>query len=192
MVSSLFAALYRHPDIEKHEPAITVPFESMLEITGEKQTPDGLFHSVRMPQGWTLWVQSGDIEFAPAPLTIGATIELGRRFLGLPYRWGGTTALGFDCSGFTQMLMRRRGIALPRDSRPQAKWEGLIPVERSELLPGDLLFFGKTPERINHTGMYIGAGEFIHATRRGRPSVQIGVLAAEPWTSQYITARRAK
>lgn len=193
MVSSLFASLYREPDIEKHAPVITIPFESRLEITGEKETSDGRFFSVRMPDGTETWIQSGDVNRDPKPLSIAATIALARRFLGLPYRWGGTTAFGFDCSGFTQMLMRQRGFAMPRDTRPQAAWDQLVPVRRAALKPGDLLFFGRTKDRINHTGMYIGHGKFINATRHGfGPVVQIDRLADEPWTSQFITARRVK
>lgn len=192
-VSSLFASLYREPDLEKHHPVITVPFEARLEITGEKVNPDGdLWLSARLPNGSTAWIQSGDVSFDTRPLSIAETIALGRRFLGLPYRWGGTSSFGYDCSGFTQMLMRSRGVTMPRDTGPQARWEGLVPVERTELQPGDLLYFGKTPQKINHTGMYIGNGEFIHATRRQHPVVQIGRLDDTPWTTLFITARRLK
>jgi hypothetical protein len=59
------------------------------------------------------------------------TIALARRLLGLPYLWGGTSTFGYDCSGFTQMLCRRRGISIPRDSGPQARWQGA--VERTRL-----------------------------------------------------------
>lgn len=192
-VSSLFASLYREPDLEKHRPVITLPFEASLEITGEKVNPDGdLWLSARLPDGATAWVQSGDVSFETRPLSVAAAIELGRRFLGLPYHWGGTSSFGFDCSGFTQMLMRNRGVTMPRDTGPQARWDGLVPVQRAELQPGDLLYFGKTPQKINHTGMYIGNGEFIHATRHEHPVVQIGRLDDAPWTTLYITARRLK
>lgn len=191
-VWSLFASLYREPDIETHRPVITIPFESRLEITGEKETPDGRFYSVRLPDGRPAWVQSGDVTFDNKPLSIPQTIALAKRFLGLPYHWGGTSSFGFDCSGFMQMLMRGRGVMMPRDARPQASWDGLVPVERSQLQPGDLLYFGNTPQKINHTGMYIGNGEFINATRHEHPVVQIGRLDDAPWTTLFITARRLK
>lgn len=191
-VWSLFASLYREPNIEKHRPVITIPFESLLEIAGEKETPDGRFYAVRLPDGTPAWVQSGDVTFDNKPLSIPRTIALAKRFLGLPYRWGGTSSFGFDCSGFTQMLMRGRGVIMPRDARPQANWDGLVQVERSELQPGDLLYFGNTPRKINHTGMYIGNGEFINATRREHPVVQISRLDDAPWTTLFITARRLK
>jgi gamma-D-glutamyl-L-lysine dipeptidyl-peptidase len=192
MVSSVFASVYREPDVEKHRPVMTIPFESRLEITGEKETPDGRWFSVRLPGGTPAWVQSGDVSLDNAPLSIEQTIALAKRFLGLPYRWGGTSSEGFDCSGFTQMLMRSRGVIMPRDTRPQANWDGLVPVERTQLLPGDLLYFGNAPRKINHTAMYIGNGEFINATRHEHPVVQIGRLDDAPWSTLFITARRLK
>lgn len=191
MVATLFASLYREADIEKHEPVITLPYEAKLEISGHADTPEGRFYSVRLPDGATAWIQSGDLTFENKPLSIAETIELAHRFIGIPYRWGGTSSYGFDCSGFTQMLLRRHGVSMPRDTRPQSRWDGLVTIERAQLQPGDLIFFGKVPTKVNHTGMYIGNGRFIHATRYGaRPTVQIGELASEPWTTQFISARR--
>ncbi len=190
-VSSLFAALYREPDIEKHRPVVTVPFDSRLEITGQKQVKEDLYFSVRLPDGTPAWVQAGDVVFDAKPLSIPEAIALAKRFLGLPYRWGGTSSLGYDCSGFTQMLMRKRGVSMPRDASVQAKWDGSVSVERNDLRPGDLLYFGKD-QKVNHTGMYIGNGEFIHATRQDHPYVQISRLDDAPWTTRFITARRLK
>jgi Cell wall-associated hydrolases (invasion-associated proteins) len=132
------------------------------------------------------------VTFGSAPLSIDQSIALARRFLGIPYLWAGTSGFGFDCSGFTQMLMRSRGIDVPRDTRPQATWDGLAPVERAGLQPGDLLFFGKSAEKISHTAMYIGNGEIIHATRHDHPVVQISRLDDDPWTTRFVAARRVK
>lgn len=190
-VTSLFANLYREPNIEKHRPVMTIPFESRLEIVGEKAEAEGTYFEARLPDGTTAWIQAGDATFEPKPLGVDETIALARRFIGLPYQWGGTTSRGYDCSGFTQMLTRQRGALMPRDSSVQARWEGSVPVERSALRPGDLLYFGKPAEKkVNHTGMYIGGGEFVHATRRGRPAVQIGKLDDPHWSAIFITARR--
>jgi cell wall-associated NlpC family hydrolase len=192
-VSSLFANLYREPNIENHRPVITIPFESRIEIVGEKREPDVTYLEARLPDGTKAWVQSGDVAFGTERLTIDETIALARRFIGLPYQWGGTTIRGYDCSGFTQMLMRQRGFMIPRDSTPQSKWDGSAPVDRAELQPGDLLYFGKPAEgKVNHTGMYIGDGEFIHATRAGRPSVQISRLDDPHWSDRFVAARRAQ
>ena len=119
-------------------------------------------------------------------------IELARRFIGLPYLWGGRSSFGFDCSGFTQMLVRARGIEMPRDADKQAAWSGVTRVERKDLEPGDLLFFGSSAKDITHTGMYIGDGQFIHDSTRGHPAVQIGRLDDEPWRRILVACRRLK
>ncbi len=118
----------------------------------------------------------------PKPLTIPESIELAKRFLGFPYLWGGRSSFGFDCSGFTQMLVRARGINMPRDADQQAAWTGVIAIDRKDLQPGDLLFFGSSPKEITHTGMFIGDGQFIHDTTNGHPVVQISRLDDDPWT----------
>ncbi len=105
---------------------------------------------------------------------------MAHKFLGITYTWGGVSSFGFDCSGFTQMLERQRGIEMPRDADLQAAWSGVIPVEREDLQPGDLLFFGASAAKITHTGMYLGNGEFIHDTTHDHPGVQISRLDDSP------------
>jgi hypothetical protein len=192
-VTSLFANLYREPDIESHRPVMTVPFEARLEVTGEATKDHFRYYEVRLPDGTKAFVQPGDVTFDPPTLSIAEAIELGKRFIGLPYLWGGTTSRGYDCSGYTQMLMRQRGHFIPRDSSVQARWDGSETVERDDLQPGDLLYFGRPAEKkVNHTGMYVGDGTFIHCTRAGRPSVQIGSLEDPHWSGSFVTARRVK
>jgi cell wall-associated NlpC family hydrolase len=118
-------------------------------------------------------------------------IELSKRFLGLPYTWGGTSSFGYDCSGFTQMLCRRRGVLMPRDAGPQAASAGMAKVaDIGGLQPGDLLYFGAAPEKIVHTGLYLGNGEFIHATTTNKPVVQISRV--QDWTKNLVAMRRPK
>ena len=99
---------------------------------------------------------------------MGDTLQLARRFIGTTYTWGGVSSFGFDCSGFTQMLVRQRGIEMPRDADIQAAWSGVTPVERRTWCPATC-FFGSSPAKITHTGMYIGGGEFIHDTTHEHP-----------------------
>ena len=110
----------------------------------------------------------------------------------MTYTWGGTSSFGFDCSGFTQMLVRSRGIIMPRDADLQATWQGVIPVDRKHLRRGDLLFFGSAPDHITHTGMFIGHGQFIHDTTNEHPGVQISKLKDQPWTKILVASRRVK
>ena len=109
---------------------------------------------------------------------------------GLPYTWGGASSFGYDCSGFTQMLGRRRGAPIPRDADVQSAWPGVVAVKREDLQPGDLLFFGADAGHITHTGMYIGAGKFINATTWIRPVVQICDLGDPHWTRLLAASRR--
>jgi len=204
-VQSLFANVYAEPDVTKHKPVITVPFEAKLEVavderksiskveTGKKKqdVPGGWLH-VRLAGQTLAWIQQGDVATEGKPLTIGESIELSKRFLGVPYLWGGRSSFGFDCSGFTQMLVRARGIEMPRDADKQAAWSGVMAVDRKDLQAGDLLFFGSSPKDITHTGMYIGEGQFIHDSTNGHPVVQISRLDDEPWTHLLVASRRAK
>lgn len=111
-------------------------------------------------------------------------------FLGLAYRFGGTTPSGFDCSGFMQYIFKKAyAINLPRTSAEQAS--AGMPVERADLQVGDLVFFRTSGNRISHVGMYIGNDRFIHAPRTGK-SIEITSLSSKYWNSKYATARRVK
>lgn len=191
-VRSLFAHIYREDSVTRHAPLLTVPFETTLELDGDTATKTERWSPVRLPDGRRGMIQNGDIAPAGRTLKLDDTIALARRFLGLPYTWGGTSSYGYDCSGFTQMLMRQRGYLIPRDASVQAKWTGLLPVQHSDLKPGDLLYFGASEQRITHTGMYIGDGLFINATTHETPMVRIDNLNDPHWAKLLVAARRVK
>ncbi|MGH9612138.1 MAG: NlpC/P60 family protein [Bryobacteraceae bacterium] len=191
-VESLFASLYRERDITTHAPVVTIPFGARLEITAEPDGSSGRWLAARLPDGRSAWIQRGDVSFGPTKESIPEVIDWSKRFLGLPYLWGGTSTFGFDCSGLTQTLYRRLGYVIPRDADQQAAWSGLKPVGRDELQPGDLLYFGPKSGEITHTGMYIGAGQFINATPWRHPVVQIANLGDPHWTNLFVCARRLK
>lgn len=189
-VDALAAHVYREASVTRHRPLITLPYETRLEVAEEPAAEQARWVVVRLPDGRKGWIQRGDLAFEPPALEVAGLIELARRFLGRPYTWGGTSSFGYDCSGFTQMLCRRGGRDIPRDSADQAAWDGMLRVRREDLQPGDLLYFGPAPAKVNHTGFYIGNGEFIHAAASGRPAVQIGRLDDEPWTRLLVACRR--
>ena len=113
------------------------------------------------------------------------------RCLGTPYRYGGTTPSGFDCSGFVQHVFGENGISLGRSSRDQAR-EG-IPIELSELKPGDLIFFNMRPKKhssIDHVGLYIGNGQFIHASSYRSREITIEELESGSYLNRLVGARR--
>jgi cell wall-associated NlpC family hydrolase len=115
-------------------------------------------------------------------------VKTAKRFIGIPYRWGGTTAEnGFDCSGLTMVSYRLNGLNLPRVSRNQfkaGKW-----VSKAKLRPADLVFFAtKGGTRVTHVGMYVGDGKFIHAPRTGK-DVRIEKLSNSFFAKTYMGGR---
>jgi len=191
-VENPFANVYREPNVTKHQPLLTLPFAARLEVITKPGDEKGRWLAVSLPDGRTAWIQHGDVNLGPRPLSIKETIELAKRFLGLTYLWGGNSSFGFDCSGFTQMLVSRRGIVMPRDADLQAEWAGVVAVKRNKIRAGDLLFFGESPQKITHTGMYIGHGRFIHDSTHEHPGVQVGRLADQPWQRLLVACRRLK
>ena len=188
-VQNLMAFLYSEPDGTAHAPALQVTIGARLELAEEQEDWVG----VTLPAGALRWMRRGDVTIVSAGSLrprrgVEQVILTAKRFLGLPYLWGGTTPLGIDCSGFVQLVYGLNGVRLLRDSRIQYTQPDLLPVERAALQAGDLLFFGQ--ERISHVGLYIGAGEFIHATSYQAPVVQISHLDEPHWTDLFHGARR--
>jgi len=118
-------------------------------------------------------------------------IAYARQFMGIRYKWGGTTTKGFDCSGFTQYVMRHFGASIPRVSRDQAQSGSA--VKRENLRVGDLVFFARSASNrtINHVGIYIGSGNFIHSSSGGGgKGVTVSNLNSGSYSRRYAGARR--
>jgi LysM repeat protein len=118
------------------------------------------------------------------PTTLRSIAET---YLGVPYRYGGTTRRGIDCSAFVQQVFGEMGVDVPRTSRQQYALG--TPLDQSELQYGDLVFFNTLGSGVSHVGIYLGDGEFIHAATIP-PRVTITALNDNYWSPRYIGARR--
>jgi cell wall-associated NlpC family hydrolase len=163
-----------------------------LLVTG-KIDNEGLYRAVREQNAI-----GGPPPKRPAailPADLGSLSEAGERiiqaaepFMRAPYRLGGDTAAGIDCSGLTKAVYSRFGCDLPRQSRLQA--ERGTPVGPTELAAGDLLFFSTNREvGINHVGIYLGSGRMLHSSSR-RGGVAVDRLAGTEYEHWFVTARR--
>lgn len=122
----------------------------------------------------------------PMSSRAGSIIQTAKRYLGMPYRWGGTGGSGFDCSGFTMKMFQMNGVNILRCADEQYA-QGYY-VSASEMLPGDLVFFQTYAPGASHVGIYIGGDKFIHAS--SRYGVTISSLNDDYYSSHYIGARR--
>ena len=171
----------------------TVTIGATLEVP-DTVTQDGWLH-VCLPDGQIGWVQQGDVIIDNAPHLFARGkgsdfVATAKKLLGLPYRWGGVSPFGIDCSGLAQFVYRLNGITILRDAGIQRGMKEFAPVPKAKMQPGDLIFFGNpATKNITHVGMYIGAGEFIHATTHDHPVVQISKLADKHWTDLYVDSR---
>ena len=118
---------------------------------------------------------------APPP-THSSVVAIAERYLGVPYRWGGASPSGFDCSGLVMYVFAQVGVSLPHSS--YAQYGMGTPVSRDQLQPGDLVFF----DGLGHVGIYVGGGSFIHAPHTG-DVVKISSMTGW-YASTYVGARR--
>ena len=115
-----------------------------------------------------------------------AVISTAKKYIGVPYVWGGQSPSGFDCSGFTQYVLSKNGISVPRTAAEQ--YAVGTSVSKSNLRVGDLVFFTTYKAGPSHLGFYIGNGQFIHAS--SSKGVTISSLSSSYYSGRYIGARR--
>ena len=131
-------------------------------------------------------VSAGPGARPPAPAAAGRgqkAVTIALRYLGLPYRWGGASPAGFDCSGLVMYAYGRVGIALPHNGA--MLWRKGRAVQRGNLEPGDVVFF----DGLGHVGIFIGRGRFVHSPHSG-DVVKISRLSESWYGAAYVGARR--
>lgn len=106
---------------------------------------------------------------------------------GTPYRNGGSTPAGFDCSGFTQYVFAQHGVKIPREVREQ--YVIGAPIDRDDVSPGDLVFFSTTARGASHVAIAIGEGRFVHAPS-SKGVVRVEQLATDYWARRFVGIRR--
>lgn len=162
------------------------------------------FYIVRFPDGRQAYVANEESEkyedwLAALDSSSDALVETSKRFIGVPYLWGGTSTKGMDCSGFTKTIYFLNGMIIPRDASQQVHTGKPIDDTGNfeALEAGDLLFFGKkatdsTKEKVVHVGMWIGNNEFIHASDMVRVSSidQVSKNYDEHNVNRYLRTKR--
>jgi len=152
---------------------ITSPHDTYLAGAKEPE--------LRSARGTTTKTRSGHDMGAIAARTA-------ERFVGIPYEWGGNNVVeGMDCSGFVRAVYNLCGVNIPRTSREQ--FRAGENVGWDDLKDGDLVFFGSSADAINHVGVFVGNGRFVHAPRRG-DEIKVSSLSEAYFAKKFVGARR--
>ena len=113
--------------------------------------------------------------------------DYAQNMIGKPYRYGGNSPTGLDCSGLVQYSYSRAGLPIPRTTKSQR--ESSAAVGSQSLRAGDLIFFDQEGRKSSHVGIYIGDGRFVHAPSSGK-QVRVDTLDTKYWKKHYVGARR--
>lgn len=170
-----YGHIYSAPSIKSDPVSDIVAGNLVRKAVNEKGkiVSKGGFVKVLTASGKTGYVLRGQVEdfsewVASCNPTADNLIATAKRFIGVPYMWGGTSIKGVDCSGLMRSVFFLNGVLLPRNASQMAKVGDDVPLD--QLQPGDLLFWGRAatadkPEKVTHVGMYIGNNKFIQSSQ---------------------------
>jgi gamma-D-glutamyl-L-lysine dipeptidyl-peptidase len=193
-----YGSAYSEPD-EESAPVSDLVAGCMVELVAER---DG-FYQVLFADQRTGFVQKNESNvynewLAKMSASEESLVKTSKRLMGVPYLWGGTSFKGVDCSGFTKTVYFLNGIVLPRDASQQVMIGETIDKTGNwnELKPGDLMFFGEKredgSERVVHVAMWLGNGEYIHASDKVRVNSMMANASNydEYNAKRYLRAKR--
>jgi cell wall-associated NlpC family hydrolase len=160
--------------------------------TGKKSKTKQTLSKKKSPQKMTASIASAPMrspfQYSPSDFSEMELQEEMKGYIGIPYRSGGTSLQGMDCSGFARTIYANLfGIQLPHNSAAQFSFPKLQNIDEDELKTGDLVFFSRK-KRINHVGVYLGDGNFIHATNGN--GIMISSLDDQHWKTRMVGTKR--
>lgn len=155
-----------------------------VDITGKT----GNWYAVTY-NGQNGYVSADYVKQSNSTSQAGQIIATAKEYLGTPYVWGGTTPKGFDCSGFIYYVFGQYGYKLHRVACDMYANDG-VSVDKNSLQPGDLVFFSSSSEAVGHVGMYIGNGQFIHASSGSGKVIITELEGTSYYISHYVGAKR--
>ena len=146
------------------------------------------FLKIKIPDGRSGYVRKADClsfdDWSCSEPDVQTVLSFAMQMMGSPYLWGGASSKASDCSGFVKLVYYSQGIILARDASQQARYGEPVDFSNmNNLLPGDLLFFGRTALRIGHVGIYLGNGDFINSSGR------VHISSIIPGDPKHVPAR---
>ena len=177
-ISEKDAKLLSHSDSNRESTAIT---STVKHKKGKNAAPQGLTFKKK---GKTY--KGLDSGHQPVSGNVKEVLTYANTFTGVPYKFGGTTPAGFDCSGYIRYVFQKIGFDMPRQADEQ--YTVGKKVEKNNLQPGDLVFFETYEPGISHSGIYIGDGQFISATSSS--GVAVADIDDSYWGPRYVGAKR--
>jgi len=184
--------------LKRFAPLVPIALSALLAACASQQVPQSQMDLAQQPlQPLELVSDEPVVDFTDAepyelPSLADNILAHGLSLVGTRYRMGGTSVTsGFDCSGFVGFLFKEEaGMKLPRSTRELINLDAPL-VSRSELEPGDLIFFNNRGRgRVSHAGIYLGDDQFIHSSSSRSGGVRVDSLDSSYWSRSYMKAKR--